>query len=254
MKLIATFIILTIAWAANGQDAGHPETSPHRLLFGITVSPDLCYRTLINNDGSSYSSAVMEVRQKNEEPKFGFTTGLNACFNFSEKLGIEGGLLYSNKGYAFKNAGLTFGNMIDPRYGFIYPDSGLTEPVQVTFLYNYIYLDVPVRVIYSFGEKRTHVVMSVGITTGFLLNTTQTSVIEYQNGDTNRQTRSQDTDFNTVNLSATCSAGLDYRVSTVLNIRAEPTFRYGLLRITDTPVSEYLWNAGLNITCYYALR
>jgi hypothetical protein len=34
----------------------------------------------------------------------------------------------------------------------------------------------------------------------------------------------------------------------------EPTFRYGLLKIIDQPVTAYLWSAGLNITCYYALK
>jgi hypothetical protein len=47
--------------------------------------------------------------------------------------------------------------------------------------------------------------------------------------------------------------GLEYRLKNSFFIRAEPTFRYGILKIIDQPVTEYLWNAGLNIGVYYDL-
>ena len=165
------------------------------LLFGVNISPDICFRTLENNDGSSSSSMIIDSRDKNEEPKFGYTAGLNVCYNFSKHLGIEAGIQYSNKGYAFKKTELTFGDMIDSRYGFIYNTNETEVPTNAKFLYNFIYLDVPIRIIFSFGEKRIHYVASIGVTTNTFIKATQTSVLEYKNGDTKRQTQNYPHDF-----------------------------------------------------------
>lgn len=256
MKRLTTIAAMMISLAAFGQDTLKSKVSTEfkRLLFGVNVSPDYCYRTLKNNDGSSTSSMIIDLLNKNEEPKIGYTAGLNICYNISKHLGFEVGAQYSNKGYAFKKSDLTFGDVIDPRYGFVYNSNGSAGPTKVKFLYNYIYLDVPVRAIFSFGEKRIHFVTSIGITTNILLNATQTSVLEYENGDTKHETNDQQYNFKTLDISPTVSVGVDYKISNKINLRVEPTFRYGLLKIIDTPITAYLWSGGLNITCYYAIK
>lgn len=49
------------------------------------------------------------------------------------------------------------------------------------------------------------------------------------------------------------SAGIDYRMNDRMNLRVEPTFRYGVMKITDAPITAYLFNAGLNIGYYVRL-
>jgi hypothetical protein len=38
------------------------------------------------------------------------------------------------------------------------------------------------------------------------------------------------------------------RISPIMRIKVEPTFRYGLLKITDTPVSGHWYSGGLNVS------
>lgn len=245
---------MLISFAAFGQDEPNAiETGFRRFLLGINISPDYCDRKLKNNDGSSSSSMIIDVLDKVEKFKIGYTAGLNACYRISRRLGIELGVQYSNKGYSIKKQELTSGNISDPRYGFVYTN-GPETPVKGKFIYNYIYLDVPARVIYSFGEKRFHFVASIGVAANIHLKTTLTSYLEYANGDKKRETHDLDYDIRTMNISPFISAGANYRISKRINLSAEPTFRYGVLKIMDTPVTAYLWNAGLNITCYYAIR
>jgi hypothetical protein len=45
------------------------------------------------------------------------------------------------------------------------------------------------------------------------------------------------TKFNQVNISPTASMGLDYKITSRINARFEPTFRYGILQIIDAPVT-----------------
>jgi len=252
--IVITAMIISVAAFGQKTDKEKPTTEFKRLLFGLNISPDICYRTLKNNDGSSSSSMTIDLRDKNEEPKFGYTAGLNLRYNFSKHLGIEAGVQYSNKGYASKKIELTFGDMIDPRYGFVYTNNGTAEPTKAKFLYNFNYLDLPVRAIFSFGEKRIHFVTSIGVTTNIFIKAIQTSVLEYENGDTKRETQNYPDEFKSLNISPTVSAGVDFRISNKLNMKVEPTFRYGLLKIIGTPITAYLWNGGLNITCYYGLK
>lgn len=256
MKQLTTIAAMMISLAAFGQDSLKSKVSTefNRLLFGVNVSPDYCYRTLSNNDGSSTSSMIIDLRNDKEVAKIGYTAGLNICYNICKHLGVEVGVQYSNKGYAFKKSDLTFGDMIDPRYGFVYPVYNSIVPSKIKFIDNYIYVDVPMRAIFSFGEKRIHFVTSIGVMTNILLKATQTSVVEYENGDTKRQTQDQKYDFKTLDISPTVSVGLDYKISSKINLSVEPTFRYGLVKIIDTPVTAYLWSRGLNITCYYSLK
>jgi hypothetical protein len=223
----------------------------NKLLIGVSVSPDMCYRTLKNTDGSSTASMIIDLRNENEQPKLGYSTGVALCYNFSNHWGIETGLQYSTKGEAFVNDNLTFGSSI-PYYGF-YSNPLKPAPTKVTFIYNYNYLDIPLRVIFSAGKGKVRFVASAGITTNLLLNATQTSIVKYEEADTERKTQDQPTDYKSLNVSPTLSAGIDWSLSTKFNVRVEPVFRYGLLKIVDAPITSYLWSGGLSITCYYAL-
>jgi len=256
LKRLATLAALFLSLAAFGQENSGTtsRTAIHRLLLGVNVSPDYCYRTLKNNDGSSLASMIIDVRDESEVYKIGYTAGFNLCYTLTKKLGIELGVQYSNKGYAFKNSALIFGDAIDPRYGIVTLPNSSATPTKAHITYNHHYLDVPVRAIFSFGKKRIHVVASLGVTTNILLSSTQTSTLEFANGDTQSETYDQQNDFNSLNISPSISLGADYRISNKINLRVEPTFRYGLLKISDTRVTAYLWNAGMNVTCYYALN
>lgn len=256
MKQLTTIAAMVISLAAFSQDnlESKVATKFKRLLFGVNISPDYCYRTLKNNDGSSIASILIDLHNKKQEFKIGYTAGLNICYSVSKKWEVELGVQYSNKGYSYKNSEFTFGDMIDPRFGFVYTTNNTQAPTNVKFIYNHIYLDVPVRAIFSFGEKRIHFVTSVGVEMNILLKATQTSVWGYENGDTKRETHDQPYNYKTYNISPTVSVGLDYKISNKINLKAEPTFRYGLLKIIEAPITAYLWNGGLNITCYYAIK
>lgn len=256
MKPLTLLVAIFISTMALGQDNQKPIVSKefNRILFGVNVSADYCYRTLKNNDGSEVSNELTDILNKNDQPKMGYTAGLNMCNNFSKHIGIEVGLQYSNKGYAFQQSDLTFSNNIDPRYGFVYNSNGSALPSQIKLIYNYIYLDIPISAIFRFGEKRIQFITSIGITTNILLNTTVKSVVTYDDSTVKNQTNKLNYDFNKLNISPTISAGINYKISSKMNISVAPAFRYGILKIIDAPITAYLWSAGLNVTCYYAIK
>ena len=90
--------------------------------------------------------------------------------------------------------------------------------------------------------------------TNFLLNVKQTANYEYSNGKTEKKSQFLKSGFNKVDISPMLSVGVDYKLNNKIHLFAEPTFRYGVIKTKDTPVTEHLWNAGLNVGFYSALK
>ena len=239
-----------------GQDSlkSVPSNEFKQVFVGVNISPDYCYRTLTNTDDNPFNSFITDFRNNDEKAKYSYTAGLNIYYKISKCTGFEAGVQYSNKGYQSKTDDLTFGDLIDPRYGFVYATIQGPVPTTARFIENYNYLDIPLRAIFSLGKKKLSFVASIGITANILLKATETVILEYENAASKRERNAQSYNFKKINLSPTISLGADYKISKRLNLRAEPTFRYGILTIIDAPISEYLWNGGINISCYYKLK
>ena len=232
--LITTLATLTV----KGQD----KNPPQKILIGFNFSPDYSSRTLKNNDGSPSSDLVIQSRNDNEVAKFGFTTGLNVCFNFSQLVGLETGIQFSNKGYKTKNQDLTY----------FPPNPSLPTKAKTNYAYQYI--GIPLKARFSFGKSKVRFVSSIGLMTNILLNVKQTANYEYSNGKTEKKSQSSKSGFNKVDISPMLSVGVDYKLNNKIHLFAEPTFRYGVIKTKDTPVTEHLWNVGLNVGFYYALK
>jgi len=238
MKRLLIFITTFISLSVLGQD----KNPTQKILIGFNFSPDYSSRTLKNNDGSPSSDLVIKSRKDNEVAKFGYTTGLNVCFNFSQLLGFETGIQFSNKGFKTKSQDLTY----------FPPDPSL--PTKAKTVYAYQYIGIPLKAKFSFGKSKVRFVSSVGFMTNFLLNVKQTSNYEYANGKTEKKSQSSKSGFKTVDISPMISVGIDYKLNNKIHLLAEPTFRYGVVTTKDAPVTETLWNAGLNVGFYYALK
>lgn len=250
MKSILIIAIAILSFSTYGQDVVKQKNTSEfkRLLIGINISPDYCNRILkINQPSSAINKFIFNSRQNIEIAKFGYSFGFHMRYNKTRHLSFEGGIQYANKGYATKKMDLIFGDLIDNRYGFVY-SSNQVVAVSLNFIYTYVYLDVPLRVIYAFGNQRFNYLMSVGCTPNVLMKTTTSSLF----GDTKRTTT--ESGYNVFNFSPTISVGANYRISNKLDLRVEPTVRYGMIPVLNADIKEYLWTAGLNFSFDYTLK
>lgn len=238
MKLICLLFTALISLSIKAQEA----KTMQKILIGFNFSPDYQYRTLKNNDGSASGDLVIKSRNDIEIAKLGFTTGLNIYFNCSKNVGVETGIQYSNKGYKIKNQHLTWEN----------PAPGLAT--KATTIYSCQYIGIPLKAKFFVGKTNLRFISSVGFMTNFLLNVKQNITLEYDNGSTEEKTQSTTSGFNKVDISPMVSVGIDYKLNEKIHLTAEPTFRYGLIKTKDAPVSENLWNAGVNMGLYYSIK
>lgn len=238
-QLLCLTMLLSCASVLYAQDR---KGSP-KVAIGFHFSPDYSYRSLQRSKGGNVPDFIISSRNDLEKAKMGYTTGLDVLFQLSKIVGLETGLEFSNKGYQIKSRKLTYES-----------PSASTDPVTAGLKYTYQYLGIPVRISFSFGNGRTSFVTGAGLVTSFLLNANTTAVYEYQNGTSKKNRQTYTDDFRKIDLSPMLSLGVKYKLSDKLYLKAEPTFRYGLLNTRSAPITEHLWSAGLNVGFYSNLK
>ena len=237
MKSICLLLVMFSFFNSNAQ-----QSSKNKILIGYNFSPDYNYRVLKNSDGKAINNVVIESRNKLEIAKFGYSTGVNLLFNCSKHLGLETGIQYSNKGYKTKNQELTFGT----------PDE--TQPTKTQFIYNYRYLGIPLKAKYFFGKNKIRFTSGVGFITNILVNANTKIKYEYKNGKKETETGPNNSEIKKINFLPVISVGVDYKLCNNMHLLAEPTYRYSLLNTRSAPVTEHLWNIGINVGLYYGLK
>ena len=91
MRYLLMTILLCTQLHAHGQSQ---QNEFRKTSIGITFSPAYCFRSL---DYAQNNKWIEDLRNENETPIFGYTTGINIKYNLSEKNAIKTGLLFSLK-------------------------------------------------------------------------------------------------------------------------------------------------------------
>jgi len=219
-------------------------------MLGASVSPGIAFRVLAPTEGNDLWSNYIAGRNSYEEPRFAYGGRLICALDLSSRFSVEGGLGYTLMGYQLNMDALTYGDAIDPNRGFIYQINYI-NPIAIR--YSFHYLELPLRLVLHCGKGRLRSITGAGLSTGYLLKSTTTSVMGNADGSTDRSTSESSTDYNTVCLFPTLSSGVSYALNDHLELRLEPQARYGVLRLIDEPVTAHLWSAGVGFGCMWLL-
>lgn len=251
---------LSLAWLcmlnqaqASKLDSLSYYLQKHKLQLGVCASTDIAYRTLFSNYPGKYNDLVMEIYNKEEKPKLGYSGSLNIVFLASKHLSIETGIGYFNMGYKHTPE-IIFEDVIDPSRNPILPAQMGPNITKLVIRYYYHYLNIPIVVNYTWGKNRLRYCASAGINTSFLIDQTHTWNINYDDGSRERIRVVNTKDFKALNLFPSIGLGFCYKLNPISSIRFEPTFQYGILKTIDAPVSEHLWSGGLRIGYYFGGR
>lgn len=206
-----------------------------RFFIGVQASPDLAYRSLQLVERSSLYEDFIDARNRFEVPRLGFTGNLFAGYMLSERFGIEVGLGYALRGWELDLSKLTFGDIIDPRRGFIYNTNDVIGSIREEFHY----LTIPVRGTCTLGHGRFRFIGGLGLSTDLLQKAERVSIL---NGERLTYER---LGVEEIDLTAIASAGVVLRLGSKGSLRLEPTVRHGLLPVNSTSVATRLCSAGI---------
>ncbi len=239
MKNIFLFLIL-LPFSLVGQETD--STKIRKIEIGITYSPDYCYRSL---KPDAINKWITDIRDTLEIPKLGYTTGLNATFYINKKITLETGILFSDKGEKTKKY------VINGSTSSIQTDNN--QATKNKFIYHYLYFDIPAKVNYYILTKKLKLFLSAGVSTNIFLLQKTTSVLEYNDGHSEKNNSVIHSGFSRINLAVIGGFGINYNLTNRFNFRLEPVYRRSLTSIIKAPVKDYLYSAGLNVGIFYKL-
>jgi len=243
---LGTLIAISLATCSAFGQINSPKSNPinvrtSKLQFGFNISPDMCYRTLVNSDGSQSSEMIKAFRDTIEAPKFGFTVGMNVSYQVKENWSVEAGIHYSNKGFQTQKRHIYY----------VDPNQPIPDPIyHMKFVDNFHCIDIPLKFNYIRGSQKLRFIGSVGLTSNILVSHQQKMFIYYPD-QTEKQLAPNQFDYSSFNISPTLSLGVDYKVNSYSSLRIEPTFRYNMLNFIDAPLSGRLYSIGLNLGYYW---
>jgi hypothetical protein len=235
--------LLLVPLVTLGQE---PALAAPRWTVSVMVSSAMTYRTLLDKEGTTQTDAIIALRDDAEEPRFGYGGQLMLARHLGERWTVGIGVSYARFGYQsdYDLSDLTFGDMIDPRRGFIYGTSS-APPSSIRYIDDYQYIGVPVQAQRSWGGKKLHPIVSVTVSPSYLLVASTISSVEFADGSSDRNSNSVRSDFQDFNLFVSVEAGCAYDVCERMQVRLLPYGSMSLLEIIDAPISARLWSVGL---------
>lgn len=245
MKTKTLFFLLFLSISQLNFAQENATTSFSRFQLGIHFSGDLAYRQLFNTSSDSLVISMVEWMKSKQSPIFGLNTGVNLCYRFSSRFGIESGLQFSKKGYRWGNDVWILDETKSA--------GGYLQKNATTTSINFYSISVPVRGNVHLGEKRLKFLLSAGFLVDYLVENRQVDKFNVDGKPFLKNVFKQTDEYERFNFTPTLSLGASYEWTPRMTLRIEPTFRYGLIYPDHNLVHTRLWSAGLNGGLYLGL-
>lgn len=237
LTTILTFLLLVSAF--TNLKATDVPTLSKRKTIGFWYSPNISYRYLNNQLGNNNSSNIINYRNTNESPKYGYNLGLNYAYYLNEQVNLEIGLGRANLGY--RNPNLIFGDDIDTS-GYI---------GRSTLIYNFYYFDMPLKFQYAIGKGKWRFAFTAGFSFQYLTDLKWKRISKKYSGEVEIERQTAQYTGRRFNLAPMAGLGLQYFADDHWNIQLKPTYRYGAISLNNTTLTENLWSFGMDLGINY---
>ena len=230
MEKFLTLLIILLSFESFSQDDKVETNQQSKFKIGIVAQPNLAYRKTVN------TSYTIEV------PKLGHNFGINTEIRLTNKLFLETGINYSNKGFRTKK--------LDP---LLFPSSSIELPMYRA-IFNFHYLEIPLLLNYSIGKKKLKFISTIGLGVDILIAASLKGINYYDNGKKESSHEIiKNNNYNKFNLSPTVGLGVEYQINQNSKIKVQPVFSYGILKISDLSQKRNLWSTGLQFGYYFGI-
>ncbi len=254
MKKTLALLFLTIATTYSAFCAdGDSKPRFRRVYIGFSATPEATYRWLHRSfvpAGSSETGVqgTTDYGNKHTFPEFGINGAVKVGVNLTHWLAIESGVGYSLIRYRYASdqyytADVYKGSNYDP-----------TAVYTTTDKETYHYMTVPIGLRFSIGHRAVRGIIAPGVDLDFLLKRKAAYTYTYADGTTSSNSIVQYGDnFRTFNVSPYLGIGIDCYLSPAAVLRLMPVAQIQAMKNINTPVTEYLWNFGLNVSLLFGL-
>ncbi|MCW3125233.1 MAG: hypothetical protein JWO03_891 [Bacteroidetes bacterium] len=239
MRKIMYIIVLCLSTQVLMAVESKPTAIKAKKLFvGVHFSPGVAFRTLRLVKHSNGYPEAYELYKKYDKPIFGYDLGVNLEYLVNPYIGLQTGANYSLKGLEYE-APFSF-------------SSGIA-----TMRYQVHYVDIPLKMKVYAGKGRVKFVGGAGIIFNVAFGQTNKSKT-VENGKITYQSSHSYFPLpkgpEVFSMSATASAGIDYKINELMGIRIEPAFSHQFIPFAKGGIYTYLWAAGINVAYYFGVK
>src|ERR1044072_9112650 len=188
-SVFVTLLIVISLGSARASDT----ISMRRSAWGISFSPDYCYRSLNYRSAAQW---IADDRNGKEIPKWGFTCGIHFKRRITGKWSAEAGLLFSDKGEKTKWEELAWSAQ------------SASFPKQSRTIFHYQFLSIPLKLYYNVTQNKFQVFVFGGLSPDFFIR--QRTVLELKDarGNISRNAATEPGVYSRVNFSGLLGFGL----------------------------------------------
>ncbi len=212
------------------------------LIAGV----DYSFRTLQASDEYQF---ILDSRQQ-EAGKLNTRFGFNFNKKVADRWYLKTGLRLAGVGYTLRKlTNLRWPNEQDGN-GMYVPDPNL--PHEIRFTEDYWFLELPVMARFELGQKRWTPFVEAGVLPSVYL---KTRIGQYTDvGNSATFVREDIPGFNNFQMAGSVSFGMNYNLNQQIQFFGQPVFRYYFTKLTDKPVKEHLYSAGMELGCRFILK
>ncbi len=205
-----------------------------KMQFGVLYAPELAFRML---QSTADAKGMADIRNTLEVPKFGYSTGFNFSYQFTNKFIFEIEAIYTDKGERTKK--YTLENVVSNEFQDRIPS-------KISFIHHYYYIDVPLKINYYLINKKIKFYITGGASINTFLYQKTTTITELKNGSDEKSNSISHPKFEKINLSVLAGFGINYDLTDNYTFRIEPTYKQSVTSIVNAPIKSYLYSFGIN--------
>lgn len=242
MKTLPLYFLIFLNFSAGAQDEPMivVPKKVSRFYTGVELSGLSCYRKLSSGNSGIEVNGLIELRNDSEVPKWSYSFALLNGYRFNRYLALELGVGFANRGF----------RMIDVSITTVDAPEGTGELTDINW--NDYYVNVPLRVNFTLGKGHLRFLSGAGITTGFFV----TETFRYTDAESipDKTISSPYVDlYQKINVFPSLYVGGEWQLAHRMRLRVETGFQYGLLQLSDTPITTHLYNGLLNVSYLFHL-
>lgn len=234
------YIILVALMIPIGSFSQLSDTLYRRLSIGISYEANLSNRQL--NYGSS-DQWIVDLRNENEVPKYGYTTGLIFRYRLHSKFNLETGLLFANRGYT------------SPKETLIWESNDPKFPSKVKTTVSMNYVEIPFSLNYKLKVGKLDVYVMGGVSLNYFTNKVTRFKVYFENGDKDISKDKTDVGFEERTYSFLVGFGMNIPVSDRFLLNIEPVYNQNFTSIiADKNAREYLYSVGVTTKLFLRMK
>ena len=232
MKILV-FLLFSISLLAQENDA-------KKVVWGLTFSPALYDRHLINNTESDQLDLVIDVRNEDDIALNGFSGGILSRIQLNSNLALNTGIKFTRRGYKTK-------------WFITTPIPGFQTDFERARVKNFIhYLDIPLEIHFEKKLSKTSWIIGGGVQTSIFINGKTIVQADLKNGTKIRNTSDTMAKYKRLMFSGRIKSGLRMNSFGGFDIEVLPFFEYGLHQAIKTDIGQILYGFGLELNLLLA--